>query len=118
MIALNATTRVFVALDPVDLRKSFNGLRGLVQERLRQDPLSGHVFVFLNRDRTRLKLLTWDGSGLWVATKRLEAGCFPRPAGEGESCQLRPEEFSALLNGLVVVARKEWYRTDVKKIAA
>ena len=76
MISLTAATRVFVALDPVDLRKSFSGLQGCVQQQLREDPLSGHVFVFTNRLRSRLKILVWDGSGLWCATKRLERGKF------------------------------------------
>ncbi len=61
MIALTSATRVFVSLDPVDLRKSFGGLQGLVKDQLCQDPLSGHVFMFTNRNRNRLKLLYWDG---------------------------------------------------------
>jgi transposase len=69
-------TRVFVAVAPTDLRGSFNALYGLVQRVLAQDPLSGHLFVFTNRRRNRLKILWWDGSGLWVAAKRLEKGCF------------------------------------------
>ena len=106
MIALGSATRVFLSIDPVDLRKSFSGLQGLVQGQLRQDPLSGHVFVFTNRDRNRLKLLYWDGSGLWVATKRLESGRFRWPTHD----QLRPEEFQALVNGLQVVRQETWYR--------
>ena len=64
MLNLSTATRIFVALEPVDLRQSFNGLHALVQRVLQQDPLSGHLFVFTNRIRTRLKLLVWDGSGL------------------------------------------------------
>jgi transposase len=110
MIAMTPATRVFVALAPVDLRRSFNGLCACVQEQLRQDPVSGHLFVFTNARRTRLKILCWDGSGLWVCAKRLERGCFTWPAGEGASASLRPEELSALINGLEVRAKKEWYR--------
>ena len=110
MIALTAATRVYVALEPVDLRKSFSGLQGCVQEQLRQDPLSGHVFLFTNRTRTRLKLLVWDGSGLWCAAKRLERGRWAWPTGEGACGQLRPEDFHALVHGLEVVARSDWYR--------
>ena len=109
MIALTSATRVFVSLDPVDLRKSFGGLQGLVKDQLRQDPLSGHIFMFTNRNRNRLKLLYWDGSGLWVATKRLEKSRFDWPGAE-TSGQLRPEEFHALVNGLEVVRQKAWYR--------
>jgi transposase len=110
MIALTAATRVFVALDPVDLRKSFSGLQGWVQDQLGEDPLSGHVFLFVNRSRTRIKLWTWDGSGAWVAAKRLERGKFSWPAGNGSCGQLRPEEFHALVNGLVILSKKDWYR--------
>ena len=106
MIALSSATRVFVSQDPVDLRKSFSGLQGLVQDQLHQDPLSGHVFIFTNRNRNRLKLLYWDGSGLWCATKRLEAGRFNWPALD----VLRPEEFQALVGGLEIVRQEAWYR--------
>lgn len=106
MIALSSATRVFVSLDPVDCRKSFSGLQGLVQDQLRQDPFSGHVFVFTNRTRNRLKLFYWDGSGIWIATKRLERGRFNWPRHD----QLRPEEFQALVCGLEVVRQEGWYR--------
>ena len=110
MIAPGPATRVFVALAPVDLRRSFNGLCACVQEQLRQDPLSGHLFVFTNQRRTRLKILCWDGSGLWVCAKRLERGRFTWPSGEGAQATLRAEEFSALVNGLEVQSKKDWYR--------
>ena len=110
MIVPGPATRVFVALAPVDLRRSFNGLCACVQEQLREDPLSGHLFVFTNQRRTRLKILCWDGSGLWVCAKRLERGRFTWPAGEGAQATLRAEEFSALVNGLEVRSKKDWYR--------
>jgi transposase len=72
MLNVSGATRVLVATTPVDLRGSFNRLYGLVVERLLDDPLSGHLFVFTNRRRNRLKVLYWDGSGLWVCAKRLE----------------------------------------------
>ncbi|MCC6264050.1 MAG: IS66 family insertion sequence element accessory protein TnpB, partial [Bryobacterales bacterium] len=62
-----------------DMRKGFEGLYGLVRDELRCDPLSGHLFLFANASRTRLKLLFWDGSGLWVCAKRLEKGRFHWP---------------------------------------
>lgn len=110
MIALSPATRVFVALDPVDLRKSFSGLQGCVQDQLHQDPLSGHLFMFTNRRRSRLKVLAWDGSGFWIFQKRLELGRFNWPKGDTAFGTLRPEEFHALVNGLEIVARKDWYR--------
>jgi transposase len=110
MIALSSATRVFVALAPADLRQSFNGLYGLVQRQLKQDPLSGHLFVFTNRSRNRVKLLYWDGSGLWVCAKRLEKGRFSWPQGSEAATNLRGEELTALLSGLEVRARADWYR--------
>jgi transposase len=74
MLALGAATRIYLAVGATDMRKGFDGLLGLVQQRLQADPLSGHLFLFCNRPRTRLKALYWDGSGLWVCAKRLERG--------------------------------------------
>lgn len=96
MLNASSATRVFVAIAPVDLRQSFNGLSSQVQAQLRQDPLSGHLFVFTNRTRNRLKVLYWDGSGLWVCAKRLEKGRFSWPQGEALLATLRPEELVAL----------------------
>jgi transposase len=113
MLNLSIATRVFVATQPVDLRRSFNGLFACVQEQLRLDPLSGHLFVFCNRTRNRLKILVWDGSGLWVCAKRLERGRFtwPRPPAPGIAvASLRNEELIALTSGLEVRAKRGWYR--------
>src|SRR2546430_9432434 len=100
MLSLGAATRVLVAIEPVDLRGSFNRLYGLVKEQLQQDPLSGHLFVFTNRPRNRLKVLYWDGSGLWVCAKRLERGRFTWPSSSGaqpRSVSLRADQWSALV---------------------
>jgi transposase len=110
MIGFSAATRVFVATAPVDLRGSFNRLFALTQGVLQQDPLSGHWFVFTNRSRNRLKILFWDGSGLWVCAKRLEQGRFTWPPSEGASAALRGEELLALLAGLEVKAKAGWFR--------
>ncbi len=82
MLSLSPATRIFIALEPVDLRQSFNGLQARVQSVLEQDPLSGHVFLFTNRHRNRLKLLLFDGSGLWICAKRLEKD-ISRACGNG-----------------------------------
>jgi transposase len=110
MLTVASATRVLVATRPVDLRGSFNRLYRLVVEHLQADPLSGHLFVFTNRRRNRLKVLYWDGSGLWVCAKRLEQGRFTWPVAEHGQVSLRGEEFSALIHGLEVRAKPGWYR--------
>jgi transposase len=71
---LSAAVRVFLCVRPTDMRKSFDALSGLVHEFLGQDPLSGHLFLFLNRRRDRIKILFWEPDGLVIFSKRLEAG--------------------------------------------
>ena len=110
MLNWSATTRVFVATAPIDLRAGFNRLFGLTQSVLKADPLSGHWFVFTNRERTRVKVLFWDGSGLWVCAKRLEQGRFTWPRGDEVCAQLRSEELLALLSGLEVKEKAGWFR--------
>lgn len=114
MFGLGPATKVFLNVPPVDMRKGFDGLFGLVRDRLHQDPLSGHLFLFSNRDRTRLKVLVWDGSGLWVCAKRLEKGRFRWPqVSEGTCCvTMRGEELAMLLNGLdpAKSRRRDWYQ--------
>jgi transposase len=110
ILSLSPATRVYVALAPVDLRAGFNTLSALVKIVLQADPLSGHLFVFTNATRTRLKVLYWDGSGFWLCAKRLEQGRFAWPTGTGPSCHLRPEQWTNLVQGLEVVSQKNWYR--------
>lgn len=110
VIAFTNSTRVFVALQPVDLRRSFSGLHGIILDVLHQDPTSGHLFLFTNKSRKRLKCFCWDGSGTWVATKRLESGKFPWPTGADLQRGLNAEEFYALVNGLKVERLTNWYR--------
>jgi len=111
MLMCSSGTRIFVAIQPVDLRSSFNKLFMLTQTVLHQDPLSGHWFVFTNVERNRVKLLFWDGSGLWVCTKRLEKGRFSWPRQtQSASARLRSEELVALLSGLEAQPKRGWYR--------
>ncbi len=110
MIALTPATRIFLAVAPVDLRRGFEGLCAHVQSVLERSVLEGGLFVFTNRRRNRLRLLWWDGSGLWLATKRLEGGTLSWPAGQGASVGLRPEQLSALMTGLEVQEKRGWYR--------
>jgi transposase len=115
MFGLSPATKIFIALEPVDMRKGFEGLHGLVRDHLGEDPLSGHLFLFANRTRTRLKALVWDGSGLWVCAKRLERGSFhwPRMQPATRGITIRPEELAMLINGMDLTAarpRANWYR--------
>ena len=110
MLSLSPATRVFLALAPIDGRKGFNGLYTLVKETLQQEPTSGFLFVFLNKRRNRLKILTYDGSGLWMLTKRLDRGTYAAPAGEGQSLNLRPEDLTLLIHGIESTARRAWHR--------
>ena len=110
MLNLTAATRIFVALEPVDMRQGFNGLYTRVQSVLQEEPTTGHLFVFTNKLRNRLKILFFDGSGLWVCAKRLESGTFGWPAGQGSSACLRPEEFNLLVHGVDGTARRNWHR--------
>jgi transposase len=111
MLICASATRVFVAVAPVDLRGSFNRLAALTRTVLAQDPLSGHWFVFTNRRRNRVKILFWDGSGLWVCAKRLERGRFSWPQEGGGCASVRGEELVALVTGLEVRPKRGWYRT-------
>jgi len=110
MLALTPATRIFVAVAPVDLRRGFDGLCAHVQTVLEQQVVEGGLFVFTNRRRNRLRLLWFDGTGLWLATKRLEAGSLSWPRAEGVSVGLRPEQLSALMSGLEVQEKPGWYR--------
>ena len=110
MLSLSTATRVFVAVEPVDMRQGFNGLYARVQTVLQQEPTSGHWFVFTNRLRNRLKILLWDGSGLWVCAKRLEKGTFGWPTGQGPSLCLRAEELTLLIHGIESTSRRAWHR--------
>ena len=99
------------------MRKNFNGLYGLVRDHLDCDPESGHVFVFTNARRNRVKLLVYDGSGLWVCAKKLDGGRFrwPQRDSEVKKIVLSHEELALLLGGIEVgrTRRKNWYRKEI-----
>lgn len=121
MFGLGPATRIYIAVEAIDMRKGFEGLHGLVRDQLKQDPLSGHLFLFTNKTKTRLKALVWDGSGLWVCAKRLEKGRFhwpevgpavPLHEANARSLTLRAEELAMLVNGLdgKQTRQRNWYR--------
>ena len=114
MFGIGPATRIYLATGATDMRKGFEGLYGLARDRLSCEPLSGHVFLFSNAKRNRLKMLFWDGSGLWVCSKRLEKGRFRWPeAASGETrVTLSHEELALLVGGIdLATARpRRWYR--------
>lgn len=103
MLSFAGSLRVFLAVEPCDMRKGFEGLNALVGERLAEDVRGGALFVFTNKRHTRLKVLYFDGTGLWLMTKRLEEGTFAWPkSGESGAAKLalRPEAFAMLTDGI------------------
>jgi transposase len=101
MISLPSAVRAFLCTRSVDMRKSFDGLSGLVEECFRQDLLTGHLFLFVNRRRDRLKVLYFDHDGLAIWYKRLEAGSFQVPDARGhDGIELLPAQLAMILSGI------------------
>jgi transposase len=102
MLTIATQTRIFIALHATDMRKGFDGLSGLVSDTLKQDPLSGALFLFVNRRRDRMKVLYWDGDGLAIWYRRLEQGTFQIPASNEQlnAIEIRSDEFTMLLRGI------------------
>jgi transposase len=97
------SVRIFVGREPVDMRKGFDGLSGVVIGTVDEDPQSGHLFVFFNKRRNRMKALVWDGSGYWVLYKRLEHGrfqVFDRVAAKTGAFELSSTDLALLLDGI------------------
>jgi transposase len=117
MLSFSGSLKVFVAIEPCDMRKGFNGLHALVTERLGEDPRAGALFVFSNRRRTRLKILYWDQTGLWVLTKRLEEGTFSwrkHVDPETTKLSLTPQALALLTDGVDLRGAKmrPWYERE------
>ena len=115
MLSFTGSLKVHLAVGATDLRKSFNGLYAAAQNELKEDPQSGALFVFCNRRRNRVKILTFDGTGLWVMTKRLEKGTFTWPKGvdtQNGKLSLSPEALALLLDGVDLKSGsfKPWYQ--------
>lgn len=102
MLSLAADTRIFIASGPTDMRKGFDGLCGLVTGVLEKDPLSGQLFLFVNRRRDKMKILYWDGDGLAIWYRRLEKGTFEMPTASDDcvSVEIRSDELTMLLRGI------------------
>ncbi|NBW84920.1 MAG: transposase [Proteobacteria bacterium] len=113
MISFFSGLKVFLCADPIDMRKSFNGLYEHAVNHLSENPNSGALFVFSNKSRSRLKILYFDGTGLWVMAKRLEQGRFSWPKGSSsdKKVKLSPDALQLLLSGIELRngSRKAWY---------
>ena len=110
MIIDISKARIFLRPGRTDMRKAVNGLSAIVQEKMKQDPFSGSVYLFCNRERKLLKAVYWDKSGFWLCQKRLEKDRFPWPQDEGEARELQAEQLQMLLAGIdFFKAHKELY---------
>jgi transposase len=113
MIPIGPATQIFLAAGATDLRKSFEGLSDLVSHHFHEDPLSGHLYVFTNRKKNRIKLLYFDGTGTWVCAKRLAEGTFawPRTCEPG-ALRVAAQELTLLLSGIDLdkTALRQWWR--------
>lgn len=107
MIGVPATLRIFVAVAPTDLRLGYDGLARLARDVLEQDPLSGHLFVFSNRRRNRIKILYWDRDGLAIWMKRIEVGCLSWPASGASRVEWTPAELALTLGGIDLKATRK-----------
>lgn len=114
MLTLGPTIKIYLARGTTDMRKGFDGLAGAVREVMAQDASSGHLFVFCGRRRHMIKILYFDGTGFWVLAKRLARGTFAWPTvdDDRQAIELRPDELSALLNGIDLrqTTWRPWWR--------
>ena len=114
MLSLPTSVRVYLARGATDMRKSIDGLAAVTKDVLEHEPMSGHLFVFCNRRRDRIKILYWERSGFWLLHKRLERGTFSWPLPDGseeKQIELSSSDLAALLGGLDLrqAKRRRWY---------
>lgn len=100
MLSISDARRYFLYREKTDMRKSFDGLSGLVRDRLHREPLSGEVFVFLSRRRNQIRLLLWEGDGFSLYSKRLEKGTFQIPIADTSCMELKCDELLFILKGI------------------
>lgn len=102
MLSIPGALKIYLATAPVDFRKSHDGLAAIIEQALREDPLSGGLFVFTNKRADRVKLLYWDNDGYALWYKRLEQGTFrfPRAEGESQKLTLSAADFQMILSGV------------------
>jgi len=110
-LSIPSTVSIFLYTAPTDMRKSFDGLSGIVRSEFAADPTNGSLFLFINRRRDRLKILHFDGAGYWLYYRLLEAGTFEVIASKGKYQQIDSTQLAMLLAGvsLVGVKRRKRY---------
>jgi transposase len=114
VFGLGPATRIYLAAGVTDMRKGFEGLYGLVRDLLSCEPVSGHLFLFCNGQCNRLKVLVWEGIGLWVCSKRLEKGRFTWPqSGDAQGKVILSHEEPLLLGGIDLTKTKLLGGSDV-----
>jgi transposase len=106
MLSIPSTVSIFLYTEPTDMRKSFDGLSGIVRSEFAADPTNGSLFLFINRRRDRLKILHFDGTGYWLYYKLLEAGTFEVIASKGKYKQIDSTQLAMLLGGVSLVSVK------------
>lgn len=100
MLNVPTPVRVFLYALATDMRKSFSGLHGIIVESLKQDPLSGDWFVFVNRRRDRIKIMLWERDGFVIYYKQLQSGTFAMPACDSQSLLLTSQQLALILAGV------------------
>ena len=115
MFSLNAHQSYYIYSAPTDMRKGFNGLSGLVRNKLGKNPLSGAVFIFVNRRRDRMKILVWESSGFVLYYKLLESGTFELPKIQGDSAAISWHQLVLILEGVVLESVKKRKRFNLGK---
>ena len=114
MISLHSIRSIMVCTVATDMRKSFDGLCGCVEQQLKADPLNGNMFVFFNRKRTMVKMLLWDRSGFWVFAKRLESGTFSL-GSVGIEGEVDMTELMCILDGIELKNSRRKKRFSIAK---
>jgi transposase len=113
---LPASVRIFIAAEPTDMRRSFDRLAEQTKNVIGQDPFAGHLFVFFNRPRDRVKILHWDRSGFWLYYKRLEDGSFRLPTTQRNVIEIEAAELALILEGIDLAGSQRQHRFALRKV--
>ncbi len=115
MFSISSAQKYYLYRQPTDMRKGFHGLSGLVRNELHRDPLSGDVFIFVNRRRNRMKLLVWDRTGFALYYKMLEKGTFELPMSAQGTCQLSWRQLVLIMEGVELASIRQRLRFSLPK---